>query len=87
MTAFSRRFLCVEVHCFRGERFGRAFSKARAGGGRGALLAVATAKLSWRRFFLPSFFFAPVSAKEIADVIVCSHVRVCLSAVVSPLFF
>ena len=44
--------------------FGRAFSKARAGGGRGALLAVATAKRSFRRFFLPSFFFAPLAAKE-----------------------
>ena len=46
------------------EGFGRAFSKARASEGGARLLAVATAKRSFRRFFLPSFFFAPLAVKE-----------------------
>ena len=57
-----RRCLADVFACFKS--FGRAFSKARAGGGRGALLAVATAKCLYRRFFLLSFFFAPVVSKK-----------------------
>ena len=44
--------------------FSPAFCKRRRGQGRVALVAVATAKLSPRHFFLLAFFFVPIMAKK-----------------------